>query len=74
MQICIKIQLLTLPYLFSVRKCQRFQFCILWENAINQAALYGIRGFHKRTKLAIVAIMPTLYSHVFTISFFIYII
>ena len=31
----------------------------------------AIRGFHKHTKVSILALLPTLYSHVFTVSFFI---
>ena len=32
---------------------------------------YSIRVFHKRKTLASLALLPTLYSHIFTISFFI---
>ena len=31
----------------------------------------NIRGFHERTKLAILALMPNLYSHIFAVFFFI---
>ena len=31
--------------------------------------LFAIRNFHKHTKLAIMALMPTLYSHIFALFF-----
>ena len=33
---------------------------------------YRIRGFHKRTRLAILPLLPTVYSHIFAVFFFIY--
>ena len=33
--------------------------------------LHSIQGFHKHTKLAILALLPNVCSHLFTVSFFI---
>ena len=42
----------------------------LFRQGVSVSARIAIQHFHKHTKLAIIVLMPTLYSHVFTVFFY----